>query len=109
MATRSVPQEPENIAHWCQYTAGASRASVESSPVRRVPVASKHLLESSFCGEPLRVNDENARHKAAVQACSGNPSCLAAEETLHEANLAAIEATMEQCKNHCYNEGAGGP
>ena len=57
---------------------------------------------------------ENARHSQAVKQCNQikdpvqREACLAAEETLHEQNIATCAAAMNLCKERCrYREGSG--
>jgi hypothetical protein len=51
---------------------------------------------------------EDARHKAAVQACGGDNSCKKAENTLHKNNHKQCVVQMQLCKKNCrYREGAG--
>ena len=51
---------------------------------------------------------EAQRHTAAVQACAGDPVCLAVEEMTHEQNVLAIHAEFKACKDRCHHQGAGG-
>jgi|SRR4029079_10885184 len=51
--------------------------------------------------------DEDARHKAAKQACGSDNACKKAEDEQHKANKKACDAAKKACKNNCYNEGSG--
>ena len=50
---------------------------------------------------------EDARHKAAKKACLHDKECKKAEDVLHKQNKLACKEAYENCKSHCYNEGAG--
>lgn len=51
---------------------------------------------------------ENDLHKANVEACDGNMTCLEEEEARHEARMDEIEAAMQMCKAPCHEQGRGG-
>ena len=51
---------------------------------------------------------EDARHKAAVQACGHDNTCKKAENETHKQNKKQCVSQMQLCKKNCrYREGAG--
>lgn len=50
---------------------------------------------------------ENDLHKANVQACGGNLSCLQAEDARHDAAKAAINEARKRCQAGCHDQGGG--
>ena len=50
---------------------------------------------------------EQDLHKANVDACAGDPTCLANEEARHEAAVAAIQAGRKACMDGCHEQGGG--
>ena len=50
---------------------------------------------------------ENALHQANVAACNGDPACLAAEETRHDAAKNAVDAARKACQATCHDQGGG--
>ena len=44
---------------------------------------------------------ENARHKAATQACGSDRACRQAERSLHRSNLRQCRANLHGCKDAC--------
>ena len=51
--------------------------------------------------------DEQDLHKANVDACAGDPTCLANEEARHEAAVEAIQVARQDCMNSCHLQGGG--
>lgn len=47
-------------------------------------------------------------HIANIEACAGDPDCLAAEEERHEAVMEQIVLDMQGCKDGCQHEQGGG-
>ena len=50
---------------------------------------------------------EQDLHVANVQACNGDPTCLANEEARHEAAVEAIQAERKRCMDSCHEQGGG--
>jgi hypothetical protein len=50
---------------------------------------------------------EQDLHKANVDACAGDPTCLANEEARHEAAVAAIQDARKRCIDSCHQQGGG--
>lgn len=50
---------------------------------------------------------EQDLHKANVDACAGDPTCLANEEARHEAAVAAIQDARKRCMDGCHHQGGG--
>jgi len=46
-------------------------------------------------------------HVQRVQACGGNPACLAEEEARHEAAMRDSKAQRDACINACHQQGGG--
>ena len=44
---------------------------------------------------------EDARHKAALQACGSDQNCVKAEDQLHQANSQQCTNQFQFCKAHC--------
>lgn len=55
--------------------------------------------------EALKIESE--RHVAAVQACNGDPVCLATEELTHEQNIMSIQTERKACQDGCHHQGGG--
>ena len=53
------------------------------------------------------VKQENALHKANLQACGSDAACKSAENSRHNAALAALAAQRDACKANCHKQGAG--
>ena len=53
------------------------------------------------------MKDEQDLHKANVDACAGDPTCLANEEARHEAAVAAIQEGRKRCMDGCHEQGGG--
>ncbi|TPW14162.1 MAG: hypothetical protein FD129_1131 [bacterium] len=52
-------------------------------------------------------DSEKQLHKANIEACNGDETCLAEEEARHEAQLDEINAEMQFCKAPCHEQGGG--
>jgi len=50
---------------------------------------------------------ENDLHQANVQACNGDPTCLAAEDARHDAAKSAIDDARKRCQANCHSQGGG--
>lgn len=50
---------------------------------------------------------ESDLHVANVQACKGDPTCLANEDQRHEAAVAAIQTQRKACQDNCRHQGGG--
>jgi len=51
---------------------------------------------------------EQARHKAQITLCDGDPECKQAESAVHELNMSELIADKDECKLACEHEqGAG--
>ena len=55
----------------------------------------------------VAIQAESALHVANVHACAGDSTCLANEETRHEAAVAAINAAQKACQDRCHQQGGG--
>ena len=55
--------------------------------------------------EKIRIESE--LHTANVKACSGDPTCLENEEARHEAAVAAIQSSRKSCQAGCHQQGSG--
>jgi len=55
--------------------------------------------------EAIRV--ESDLHVANVKACASDPTCLANEDTRHEAAVAAIQGRRKACQDNCRHQGGG--
>ena len=53
------------------------------------------------------IQAESALHVANVHACAGDTTCLANEETRHEAAVAEIDAGRQACQDRCHQQGGG--
>ena len=53
------------------------------------------------------IQAESALHVTNVHACAGDSTCLANEETRHEAAVAAINAAQKSCQDRCHQQGGG--
>ena len=53
------------------------------------------------------VRAESAVHVANVHGCAGDTTCLANEETRHEAAVARIGAGRTACQEQCHQQGGG--
>ena len=53
------------------------------------------------------VQAESAVHVSNVHACAGDTTCLANEETRHEAAVAEIDAGRQACQDRCHQQGGG--
>jgi len=47
---------------------------------------------------------EQARHKAALTACNGNPACKQAESDLHSAIMDELVSDKDDCKLACQHQ-----
>ena len=54
------------------------------------------------------MKSEQARFKAAIQACEGDEACEAAAEAEHEAMIGEIQADKADCFQNCTHEQGGG-
>ena len=54
-----------------------------------------------------RMKDEQDLHKANVDACAGDPTCLATEEARHQAAVDAIQEGRKRCMDGCHQQGGG--
>src|SRR5262249_15814287 len=50
---------------------------------------------------------ESAIHVANGTACGGDATCLATEDTRHDAAIARIEAGRIACQSGCHHQGGG--
>ncbi|MGH7732049.1 MAG: hypothetical protein ACRENJ_12460 [Candidatus Eiseniibacteriota bacterium] len=50
---------------------------------------------------------ESALHQQQVQACAGDPACLAGEQARHTAAVADSKAQRDACLNACHQQGGG--
>jgi hypothetical protein len=50
---------------------------------------------------------ENILHAQRIQACDGNPACLAEEQARHEAAVKDSKAQRDACINACHKQGGG--
>ena len=55
--------------------------------------------------EQMRIESE--LHVANVQACNGDPTCLANEDARHEAAVASIQDARKACQAGCHQQGGG--
>ena len=55
----------------------------------------------------VAIQAESALHVANVHACAGDSTCLANEETRHEAAVARIGAGRTACQEQCHQQGGG--
>ena len=55
----------------------------------------------------VAIQAESALHVANVHACAGDTTCLANEETRHEAAVAGIGAGRRACQEQCHQQGGG--
>lgn len=53
------------------------------------------------------MKDEQDLHKSNVKACNNDPTCLANEETRHEAAVNAIQEARQHCMDDCHHQGGG--
>jgi hypothetical protein len=51
---------------------------------------------------------EERVHLTYVRACNGNATCLASEDTRHQAAVQGIEDRRQECASNCHSQGGGG-
>ena len=90
----------------CRFT-GEDVTGVDFSANRGVSAHSECVQQCQKKYKDSRAAEE-ARHRAALLACSDNLTCKQAENKVFVDNLKAIEGAMQDCKRGCYNEGGGG-
>jgi hypothetical protein len=54
------------------------------------------------------LRDEHRTHEHNLEACNGDPTCIAQENARDAAAIAAIQAALVACQNTCHQQGAGG-
>ena len=54
------------------------------------------------------MKDEQARFKAAIQACDGDSACEDEQEAVHEAMIGEIQVDKADCFTNCGHEQGGG-
>jgi hypothetical protein len=83
--------------------------SVTDNVLGRMSVAAKAESCITDCAD--RANEliriESQTHTSNVKACKGNPSCLAAEESRHEAAVKQIQDGRKRCQSGCHHQGGG--
>ena len=50
---------------------------------------------------------ENDLHQANIQACNGDPTCIANENARHDAAKNAINDARKACQASCHDQGGG--
>ena len=50
---------------------------------------------------------ENDLHSQNLNACNGNPGCIAAENARHDAAVNQIQANRQLCMDGCHHQGGG--
>jgi hypothetical protein len=68
-------------------------------------------IEDCIGGFQESMKSEQARFKAAIQACDGDEACQEQEEAVHEAMIGEIQADKSACFENCGHEqgdGSGG-
>ena len=68
------------------------------------PVSCKKQCDRDY---NAAVKAENALHKANMQACGSDAACKSAENSRHDAAIAALKAQKDACKANCHKQGAG--
>jgi hypothetical protein len=53
------------------------------------------------------MQNENKLHKDNVDACNGDPTCLAQEEARHDAAVDSIQEFRKRCQAACHHQGSG--
>ena len=53
------------------------------------------------------MEDEQQRHRHAVEACGHDRNCRRAEEAKHRSNMERLADDRRSCKKNCYDEGSG--
>src|SRR5262245_47513336 len=72
------------------------------------------LAEGNVCTQDCidafqtAMKSEQARFKAAIQACEGDSTCEAEQEALHESMIGEIQADKADCFTNCGHEQGGG-
>src|SRR5262245_51233539 len=50
---------------------------------------------------------ESDLHSNNVQACNGDPTCLANEDARHDAAVDAVQEARQHCMDECHHQGGG--
>jgi len=110
------PTRPIKAALWLMVAACAFFVMAASSPqcARSSDRALNPTLDTLAGGNPCIAacqdafkagqKAEQARHKAALTACNGNPACKQAESDLHSAIMDELVSDKDDCKLACQHQ-----
>ncbi|MBI3540149.1 MAG: hypothetical protein HY076_07735 [Candidatus Eisenbacteria bacterium] len=68
---------------------------------------SKNCLIACQQDAQFQLNNENRLHEHNLEACNGDPTCIANENARDAAVIATIQAQLAQCQNNCHQQGGG--
>ena len=54
------------------------------------------------------MKDEDKTNKDNLKACGSDATCVNQENARHDAAVAAIQAALVACQNNCHQQGGGG-
>ena len=73
-----------------------------------VALSQCRMVNDTVTGVDIKANQTVSARGDCVHQCNDTyKACKKAEDALHKQNKLACKQAMEDCKRHCYNEGAG--